>query len=96
MTNGTMNDPVDQNFTASEINRIGDCLYAWTGMMFRENKRYFIERRVNDRMARCALANVDAYLNYASTHPEEREVLINAFTINESYFYREDHQLAVP
>jgi chemotaxis protein methyltransferase CheR len=63
-------------------------------MVFRENKRYFIERRVNDRIARCALASVDAYLNYASTHPEEREVLINAFTINESYFYREDYQFA--
>jgi hypothetical protein len=26
--------------------------------------------------------------------PEERERLINAFTVNETYFYREEHQLA--
>jgi chemotaxis protein methyltransferase CheR len=81
-------------FTAGEIDQIGDFLYKWTGMVFRENKRYYIERRINERMARCARDTVASYLGYAAAHPAEREVLINAFTINESYFYREGHQFA--
>ncbi|WP_428333291.1 CheR family methyltransferase [Novosphingobium sp.] len=92
MTGGAILNPVEHTFTASEIVRIGDCLYAWTGMVFRENKRYFIERRISERMKRSGKPGVDAYLDHAATHSEEREALISAFTINESYFYREDHQ----
>ncbi len=63
-------------------------------MVFGENKRYYIERRINERMARQAKLSVHAYLDFATVNPREREDLINAFTINESYFYREDHQFA--
>jgi chemotaxis protein methyltransferase CheR len=62
--------------------------------VFRESKRYFIERRLSDRMKRCGMISVEAYLAHAGKHIDEREALISAFTINESYFYREDHQFA--
>lgn len=77
-----------------ELGRIGDFLYRWTGMVFRESKRYFIERRIVERLARCGIATVDAYLGYAAANPAEREILINTFTVNETYFYREQHQFA--
>jgi chemotaxis protein methyltransferase CheR len=80
--------------SAREISRIGDFLYRWTGMAFGESKRYFIERRIVERMARCAIDTVDAYLGYAAANPGEREILVNAFTVNETYFYREQHQFA--
>jgi len=76
------------------MSRIGELLYRWTGMIFGENKRYFIERRIGDRMARNNFTTAGAYLGYLSGHLGEREALINAFTINETYFYREEHQLA--
>ena len=90
-----VDDPADKiAFTVPEIKRIGDFVYRWTGMVFGETKRYYIERRIIERMARCGKDSVDRYLDYAATQPDEREILINAFTINETYFYREDHQFA--
>ena len=63
-------------------------------MTFGENKTYFIERRISERLRRTGLSNVAAYLSWAPTNAEEREKLINSFTINETYFFREEHQLA--
>lgn len=79
--------------TTEEISRVGKLLYRWTGMIFGENKRYYIERRIAERMKRCGMATVSAYLGFVSSHLGEREALINAFTVNETYFYREEHQL---
>jgi len=80
--------------TTGELARVGDMLYRWTGMIFGENKRYYIERRIAERIKRSSMPNVAVYLGLAQSEPCEREALINAFTINETYFYREDHQLA--
>jgi chemotaxis protein methyltransferase CheR len=63
-------------------------------MIFGANKRYYIERRISARMARSGMAEAERYLAFAATNAAEREALINAFTINETYFYREEHQFA--
>jgi len=34
-----------------EFSRLCDFLYRRTGMVFTEAKRYYVERRINDRMA---------------------------------------------
>lgn len=73
---------------------VGALLYRWTGMVFGANKRYYIERRIGARMVRSGVTNVARYLDWAARDPAEREALINAFTINETYFYREEHQFA--
>lgn len=80
--------------TGDEMQRVGALLYRWTGMIFGANKRYYIERRIGARMVRAGFEDVQGYLGFAETNGPEREALINAFTINETYFYREDHQLA--
>jgi len=80
--------------TTEEILGVGELLYRCTGMIFGENKRYYIERRITERMRRTGMATVPAYLGLVRSHVGEREAFINAFTINETYFYREDHQLA--
>jgi len=80
--------------TAEELRRIGDILYRWTGMIFGENKRYYIERRIAERMSQLKMTDVSAYLGSVMGHYDERQKLINAFTVNETYFYREEHQLA--
>jgi chemotaxis protein methyltransferase CheR len=76
------------------MERVAELLYRWTGMTFGASKRYYIERRIGDRMARTGMVEARGYLALVSGDPAERERLINAFTINETYFYREDHQLA--
>jgi chemotaxis protein methyltransferase CheR len=85
--------PVIGVITADELRRLTEMLYEWTGMTFGENKRYYIERRIADRVKRSHSADIRAYLALLRGDPVERQALINAFTINETYFFREDHQL---
>jgi chemotaxis protein methyltransferase CheR len=63
-------------------------------MVFTESKRYYVERRIAERMA--ATSSLSFYDYFAFLRSEIRnevEQLINVFTVNETYFYREDHQL---
>lgn len=63
-------------------------------MSFAENKRYFIDRRLAERIAATQSGSFLAYFALLrSDAGHEIEHLVNAFTVNETYFYREDHQL---
>jgi chemotaxis protein methyltransferase CheR len=80
--------------TEDEFSRLCEFLYRRTGMIFTETKRYYVERRVNDRMeATGALSFASYFARLRSDLDGEVEQFINAFTVNETYFYREDHQL---
>lgn len=76
-----------------DLQRLSDFLYRHTGMLFGAAKRYYIERRLADRMAATGTKEFGAYFGVLCAEAREREALINAFTVNETYFYREDHQL---
>ncbi|MDO6416715.1 protein-glutamate O-methyltransferase CheR [Sphingomonas sp. BIUV-7] len=77
-----------------ELRRITAYIYRWTGMIFGESKRYYIERRLAHRIAKTNMPDVRAYLALLAGSAVEREQLVNAFTVNETYFYREEHQFA--
>ncbi len=88
------NDASEIHLSVDDLRRITDYIYRWTGMTFGESKRYYIERRVIDRMRKSSAPDMRSYIALLATNDVEREKLINAFTINETYFYREDHQFA--
>jgi chemotaxis protein methyltransferase CheR len=80
--------------TTDEFRRLCDFIYRRTGMVFSEAKRYYVERRVQERMSATGATSFTAY--FARLHSGFRgevEQLVNAFTINETFFYREDYQL---
>jgi chemotaxis protein methyltransferase CheR len=78
---------------AEEYRRLCDYLYRRTGMAFTEARRYFVERRVEDRMIATGSSSFASYFARLRVNMEgEVEKLINAATVNETYFYREDHQ----
>ncbi len=79
--------------SAEELLQVTAFLYQRTGMRFGEAKRYYIDRRVAERMGQTGARSVPAYLALLRTDQSEVESLINSFTVNETYFYREDHQL---
>ena len=84
----------DAPITQEEYRRLCDYLYRRTGMTFNESRRYFVDRRVADRMAATGAASFAGYFaRLRSDLDGEIEQFINAFTVNETYFYREDHQL---
>jgi chemotaxis protein methyltransferase CheR len=84
----------EQLFATDELERLTDFLYRHTGMRFGAAKRYYIERRIADRMAATGSPSFPVYFGLLRSDDREREALINAFTVNETYFYREEHQLA--
>jgi chemotaxis protein methyltransferase CheR len=80
--------------TAEEFRRLCEFLYRRTGIVFTEAKRYFVERRVVARMAATGAATFASYFAHLRGDVAgEVEQFVNAFTVNETYFYREDHQL---
>ena len=87
-----MSAPPD--LSADSLRRVCDFLYRRTGMSYGEAKRYYIERRVADRMQQAGTPSFAAYMLRLATDAAEAEALINSFTVNETYFYREHHQLA--
>jgi chemotaxis protein methyltransferase CheR len=78
-----------------EYRRLCEYLYRRTGMPFTEARRYFVERRVVERMAQTGAVSFASYFaRLRGDLDGEIEKLINALTVNETYFYREDYQLA--
>ena len=80
--------------TETEFRRLCEFLYRRTGMVFSEVKRYYVERRVLDRMNATGATSFASYFaRLRSNIDGEIESLVNAMTVNETYFYREDYQL---
>ena len=86
--------PLAVRVTQEEVQRFCEFIYRKTGMSFAETKRYFIDRRLAERIAATESGSFQSYFAFVrSDAGHEIEHLINAFTVNETYFYREDHQL---
>jgi chemotaxis protein methyltransferase CheR len=83
------------DLTEEEFRRLCEFLYRRTGMVFTEAKRYYVERRVVERMTATGSSSFAGYFAHLRSDLQgEVEQLVNAFTVNETYFYREDHQLS--
>jgi chemotaxis protein methyltransferase CheR len=80
--------------TEEEFRRLCEFLYRRTGMVFTETKRYYVDRRIMERMIATGATTFASY--FARLRLDslgEVEQFVNAFTVNETYFYRENHQL---
>lgn len=66
-----------------------------TGLSFTEAKRYFVDRRLAERMAAVDARSFGDYLSLLRYQPsgEELQRLVNRMTVNETYFLRERYQL---
>jgi chemotaxis protein methyltransferase CheR len=79
-------------FSPADLEAFRRVLYARTGMSFGASKRYYVERRLRERLTLTNTGTVDAYLARLRADAAEAETLINSFTVNETYFYREENQ----
>ncbi len=80
--------------TQDDVRRLCEFLYRRTGMSFDDKKRYYIDRRITERIAATGSHSFMSYFAMLRSDAEhEIQHLVNAFTVNETYFYREDHQL---
>jgi chemotaxis protein methyltransferase CheR len=79
---------------AADLEEICAIIYKRSGMVFGETKRYYIERRISDLIHQRQAQSVRSYISLLRGDVGELELLINSFTVNETYFYRELHQLS--
>jgi chemotaxis protein methyltransferase CheR len=82
-----------QTLSGDELKRFCNLLYNHTGMLFGESKRYYIERRLFERMFKTNSPSFAAYFSMLRASPAELANVVNVFTVNETYFYREDQHL---
>lgn len=86
----------DPEFTLSpeEFARFVDFFYKYSGMVFEEARKPFVEKRVHQRMVELGLSSFGEYISRLRWRrdAEELQALTNLLTINETYFFREPHQ----
>jgi chemotaxis protein methyltransferase CheR len=68
--------------------------YRKTGIQFEDSKRYFVDKRLVERIQ---ATNSDNFRNYFvmlrfEVSGEELQTLTNLMTVNETYFFREEYQ----
>jgi len=81
------------DLTDEDFQFFADYFYRRTGIQFAANKRYFVDRRVQDRILRSGRTNFRDYFDFLRRDGAEYQSLVNAMTVNETYFYRELYQL---
>ncbi len=94
-TQDTLPAPATQpTLSAEEFARFCAVFYRHTGIQFSEQKRYFVERRVQDRIRATGSEGFRDYFALMRFESSGRELqcLVNAMTVNETYFFREDYQ----
>ncbi len=81
----------------NEFERLRKYIYNTTGIFFPDNKKYLLESRVGQRLATLNFGSFDSYLDHLRNGQGATEIpaLINAITINETFFFRNEPQLEV-
>jgi len=75
--------------------KLRDYVYRKSGVWFDEKKLYYVEKRVEARMRATGHDDFRTYFAWMrfDTSGREFQELMNALTVNETYFFREYHQL---
>lgn len=84
---------VPMEITLENFHKFRDFFYARTGIHFDEKKRYFVDKRLIDRIK---VTGASSFNNYFAMlrldEASELQVLVNLMTTNETYFFREEYQ----
>ncbi|MEH3147358.1 MAG: protein-glutamate O-methyltransferase CheR [Methylobacterium frigidaeris] len=80
--------------TDAEFARFCEFLYRRTGIHLTPARRAYADRRLAERMAATRSRSFAVYFaRLRAGLGGEAEQLVNAFTVNETYFFREEYQL---
>jgi chemotaxis protein methyltransferase CheR len=80
-------------FNDDDFRRFTEFFYHKTGMLFAPNKRYFVDKRVQERIVTSGRVTFREYFDYLKSDVREYQALVNTMTVNETYFYRESYHL---
>lgn len=86
-------DSLDRVITLEGFRKFRDFFYARTGIHFDEKKRYFVDKRLIERMTATGCRTFNDYFSILRLNPSgELQMLVNMMTTNETYFFREEYQ----
>ncbi|AGX87285.1 CheR family methyltransferase [Candidatus Symbiobacter mobilis] len=77
-----------------DFEKFREYFYRKTGIQFEQTKRYFVDKRLEERIE---ATNSGSFRNYFTmlrfeASGEELQHLTNLMTVNETYFFREEYQ----
>jgi chemotaxis protein methyltransferase CheR len=85
---------VDIKITDDDFEKFREFFYRKTGIMFDQSKRYFVDRRIIERIKATGHSGFKSYFIFLrfESSGQELQNLINVLTVNETYFFREEYQ----
>jgi len=89
-------DEVHLPMSPEELRLLSELVYQYCGILFREEMRYLLERRLSPRLRAVGAADFAAYYRFLRYDPKGRtelESAVEALATSETYFFREPHQL---
>jgi chemotaxis protein methyltransferase CheR len=86
--------PASPVMTHEEFGKFSEFFYRKTGIQFQDSKKYYVERRIADRVRETGSETFRDYFTMIRFQASgaELQLLVNAMTVNETYFLREDYQ----
>jgi chemotaxis protein methyltransferase CheR len=77
-----------------DFRKFREYFYRKTGIHFEDSKRYFVDKRLMERIVATDSGNFRSYFIMLrfETSGEELQALVNLMTVNETYFFREEYQ----
>jgi chemotaxis protein methyltransferase CheR len=85
-------NPID--ITDSDFEKFREYFYRKTGISFEPSKRYFVDKRLVERIEATDSQTFRSYFTMLrfQASGEELQLLTNLMTVNETYFVREEYQ----
>jgi chemotaxis protein methyltransferase CheR len=84
----------DKTISQEQFLKFREFFYRKTGIQFEDSKRYFVDKRLIERINATDSGNFRNYfvtLRFEASG-EELQTLTNLMTVNETYFFREEYQ----
>lgn len=82
------------SISEEDFERFREFFYRKTGIHFDRSKRYFVDKRLIERVIKTGHDSFRSYFSFLrfQASGEEFQVLVNLMTVNETYFFREAYQ----
>lgn len=77
-----------------EFRKFREYFYRKTGIQFEDSKRYFVDKRLIERITATKSGSFRNYFMMMrfEASGQELQTLVNLMTVNETYFFREEYQ----
>jgi chemotaxis protein methyltransferase CheR len=84
----------EPTISEEDFQKFREFFYRKTGIQFEASKRYFVDKRLVERIEATGSGNFRSYFTMLrfQASGEELQQLTNLMTVNETYFFREEYQ----